>query len=390
MAGSENEHTNSSSSGEEEEELESTQGSDSEPETEPEKTPPKQTLTPTLSSSDDSDSDDGETPAIAPVKEVEKPTSKNQSALPAVVKRPAAEIDGGDVKRARKETVIAVAAPDSVNGVGAERKDPKQLFARLWSRLIHVREIEIVLIEGMINYVNEIKKDPIAKINDFYEFVKGDVHVDVTTSQMLNKTRAVVRDSGTESLDFGREWGVTRWAGEWQVGRAGARGREYFALRKKYENNYAKFEKSGKVRSFSNQHERRMYDLSQNLWGSDGNNNVAKSSKRINVTSKVKKSKKSGLGNGNVNMDFEVEPKMVQPVRSWRGPEQLGSMGLMVTDEGIMSKGLELLTGAKKAEMEEKWKELKVQELEHFVRKVELLKEQAEVVLDAVTRSGAN
>ncbi|GKA56729.1 hypothetical protein Tco_0755801 [Tanacetum coccineum] len=112
-----------------------------------------------------------------------------------------------------------------------------------------------------------------------------------------------------------------------------------------------------------------MYDLSQNLWGSDGNNNVAKSSKRINVTSKVKKSKKSGLGNGNVNMDFEVEPKMVQPVRSWRGPEQLGSMGLMVTDEGIMSKGLELLTGAKKAEMEEKWKELKVQELEHFVRK---------------------
>nr|GEW96543.1 protein kinase-like domain, beta-lactamase/transpeptidase-like protein [Tanacetum cinerariifolium] len=84
-------------------------------------------------------------------------------------------------------------------------------------------------------------------------------------------------------------------------------------------------------------------------------------------------------------MDFEVEPKMVQPVRSWRGPEQLGSMGLMVTDEGIMSKGLELLTGAKKAEMEKKWKVLKVQELEHFVRKIELLKEQAEVVLDAVT-----
>nr|GEX78858.1 protein transparent testa 9 isoform X3 [Tanacetum cinerariifolium] len=116
MAGSENEHTNSSSSGEEEEEMESTQGSDSEPESEPEKTPQKQTLTPALSSSDDSDSDDGETPAIAPVKEVEKPMSKNQSASPAVVKRPAAEIDGGDVKRARKETVIAVAAPDSVNG----------------------------------------------------------------------------------------------------------------------------------------------------------------------------------------------------------------------------------------------------------------------------------
>ncbi|GKD28412.1 GLABROUS1 enhancer-binding protein-like protein [Tanacetum coccineum] len=235
MARSENEHTNSSSSGEEEEELESTQGSDSEPESEPKKTPQKQTLTPTLSSSNDSDSTDGETPAIAPVKEVEKPTSKNKSALPAV-------------------------------------------------------ENKIELIEGMLNYVNEIKKDPIAEINDFYEFVKGDVHVDVTTSQMLNKVKM---------------------------------------LRKK------------------------IYGVG------DGNNNVAKSSKRINVTSKVKKSKKSGLGNGNVNMDFEVEPKMVQPVQSWHGPEQLGSMGLMVTDEGIMSKGLELLTGAKKAEMEEKSKELK-------------------------------
>ncbi|GJS26005.1 GLABROUS1 enhancer-binding protein-like protein [Tanacetum coccineum] len=218
MAGSENEHTNSSSSGEEEEELESTQGSDSEHESEPEKTPQKQTLTPTLSSSDDSNSADGETPAIAPVKAVEKPTLKNQSALPAVVKRPAAEIDGEDVKRARKETVIAVAAPDSVNGVGAERKDPKQLFARLWSE-----ENEIELIEGMLNYVNEIKKDPIVEINDFYEFVKGDVHVDVTTSQILNKVKR---------------------------------------LRKKYENNYAKFEKSNKVKSFLNQHERRMYDLS--------------------------------------------------------------------------------------------------------------------------------
>ncbi|GJU24784.1 GLABROUS1 enhancer-binding protein-like protein [Tanacetum coccineum] len=208
MARSENEHTNSSSSGEEEEELESTQGSDSEPESEPKKTPQKQTLTPTLSSSNDSDSTDGETPAIAPVKEVEKPTSKNKSALPAV-------------------------------------------------------ENKIELIEGMLNYVNEIKKDPIAEINDFYEFVKGDVHVDVTTSQMLNKVKM---------------------------------------LRKKYENNYAKFEKSGKV------------------------------------------SPKDGIK---------------QPVQSWHGPEQLGSMGLMVTDEGIMSKGLELLTGAKKAEMEEKSKELK-------------------------------
>ncbi|PWA76289.1 hypothetical protein CTI12_AA233850 [Artemisia annua] len=283
----------------------------------------------------------------APVKEVEKPRSKNQSASPAVGKRPAAEIGGGDVKRVRKETVVAVAAPDSINGGGAaDRKDPKQLFARLWSE-----ENEIELIEGMLNYVNEIKKDPIAEINDFHEFVKNDVHVDVTTSQMLNKVKR---------------------------------------LRKKFENNYAKFEKSGKVRTFSNPHEKRMYDLSQNLWGSEGNNNVAKPSKKINVTSKVNKGKKSGLGNGNVNMEFEVEPKMVQPVRSWRGPEQLGSMGLMVTDEGIMSKGLELLTGAKKVEMEEKWKELKVQELEHFVRKVELLKEQAEVVLDAVTRSGAN
>lgn len=237
---------------------------------------------------------------------------------------------------------MAVAAPDAV--IADNGGEKKLLFQRLWSE-----ENEIELIQGMINYVEVKSKDPIADINDFHEFVKKSLHVDVNTRQVLTKVRR---------------------------------------LKKKFENNVAKLENNnGKVRSLSNPHEKKMYELSKNLWGNNGNKNVVKSSNnkkvtaKVNVTPKTNKSRKAvDLGNGNGGV--EVKPKVVQP-------EPLGSMGLRITDEVIMSKGLDLLSGEKKVEMEMKWKNLKVEELEHFLKKVDILKEQAEIVLNAITKSGA-
>ncbi|KAJ0473520.1 putative transcription factor GeBP family [Helianthus annuus] len=169
-------------------------------------------------------------------------------------------------------------------------------------------------------------------------------------------------------------------------------------LKKKFENNAVRVVSKGKVRSFSNPHEKRMYELSKNLWGSDANNNnnnnknmvMSGGSKKVKVNVNVmpKKTNKSckavGSGNGNVG----IEPEEVQPLRAVRGLDYFGSMGLPITDEVIMNKGLELVTGAKRVEMEAKWKNLKVQELEHFLKKVDVLKEQAEVVLNAIAKSG--
>ncbi|KAK1422626.1 hypothetical protein QVD17_17912 [Tagetes erecta] len=266
------------------------------------------------------------------------------SSTPSAGKRPASAAeddvdDGGELKRIKKMTVVAVAAPDADNCYGEKKQQPQQqLFQRLWSE-----ENEIELIEGMINYVNEKGKDPLADVNDFHEFVKKTLHVDVNDRQVLTKARR---------------------------------------LKKKFENNVARVESKGKVRSFSNPHEKKMYDLSKNLWGNDSNNkNVVTSKKlkvKVNVTPKTNKS--VGSGNGNVNVVNVNEVVAAKVAR-------FGSLGLPITDEGIINKGLELVSGAEKVEMEAKWKNLKVQELEHFLKKMEVLKEQAEVVLNAIAKS---
>ncbi|XP_071697555.1 probable transcription factor At1g61730 [Rutidosis leptorrhynchoides] len=372
MAGSENE-LNNSSSGESEEEEDQLSSEGSESESEPDKTPSaKKTQLTSNSDSDESDSQSESVPdpnikplASIPMMEADniskKPRSKKSTLRyspppikPSTGKRPAAEVDAGESKRVKKETVVAVPAPDAVladNGGG----EKKQLFQRLWSE-----ENEIELIEGMINYANEKGKDPLADVIEFHEFVKDSLHVDVNDKQVLTKARR---------------------------------------LKKKYENNAAKVDNNGKVRSFSNPHEKKMYELSKNLWGSDGNKNVVKSSSKklkakVNVTPKTNKSSKAvGSSNGNGGVDvsdkqvvaYEVKPKVV----SGHGSDHVVKIGLPITDELIINEGLELLSGAKKAEMEEKLKNLKVEELEHYVKKIDVLKESALVVLDAVLKSGA-
>ncbi|KAL7591730.1 GLABROUS1 enhancer-binding protein-like [Lactuca sativa] len=373
MAGSESEPANSSSG--EEEEV-SSEGSESESEPDKTSTPPpssKKTQLTHNSSSDESGSEsESDTdkppekptipdPSIKPI--ASKPMEDDQSKKPrskipttrysppplksSTGKRPAAEGEPQDLKRVKKKTVVAVAAPDAGNG-----GEKKQLFQRLWSE-----DNEIELIEGMINYVNEKGKDPVADVNDFHDFVKKSLHVDVNNKQVIAKVRR---------------------------------------LRKKYENNVARAEnQSKKVRSFSNPHEKKMYELSKNLWGNDSNKNVVMSStiKKVNVTPKPNKNRKSNVNGGGEPepepelevTPKEVQPKVVQPLRS-----DHGSMGFMFTDEAIMNKGLELLSAPKKLEMEEKWKNLKVQELKHFLKKVELLKEQGEIVLNAMVKSGDN
>ncbi|KAJ0575188.1 putative transcription factor GeBP family [Helianthus annuus] len=332
MAGSENEPTNSSS-GEEEEEV-SSQGSESESETQHtlEKNP--QLPDPNINNPRSKN----------PISPLTHPTGKRP------VPEAETETESSDLKRVKTMT-----SPDANNG-----GEKKQLFQRLWSE-----DNEIELIQGMISYVDEKGKDPVADVNDFHEFVKKSLHVDVNDRQMLAKARR---------------------------------------LKKKFENNVARVVKNGKVRSFSNPHEKRMYELSKNLWGDESNKKAVMSSCSKKVKVKVNAMPKttnksckplgsgsgSGSGNGDVGIEVgpnEVEVKVVQPLRSVGGFEPLDD--IPITDEAIMNKGLELVAGPKKAEMEEKWKSLKVLELEHFMKKMDVLKEQAAVVLNAIANSVA-
>ncbi|XP_076959413.1 GLABROUS1 enhancer-binding protein-like [Bidens hawaiensis] len=281
-----------------------------------------------------------------------KPRSKTPIQSTNKRPTPTSDIDSFDpTKRVKTH-------PDSVviNNINNNNNngEKKLLFQRLWSE-----ENEVELIQGMIDYVKAKGKDPAADVNDFHEFVKQSLHVDVNDRQMLAKARR---------------------------------------LKKKFENNVARVETKGKVRSFSNPHEKKMYELSKHLWGSDGgssNNNIwnvglsscsKKVKVKVNVTPKSRKLVVPENGNDGVMKSVQVQQTQAKAVD---GLGVLGSLGLPFTDEAIMRKGLELVSGAKKLEMEEKWKDLKMQELQHFMKKVDVLKEQAEIVFNAIAKSVA-
>ncbi|XP_076902868.1 putative transcription factor At1g61730 [Bidens hawaiensis] len=187
---------------------------------------------------------------------------------------------------------------------------------------------EIVILKGLIDYKAETGESLIADMGAFHEFIKKSLHVDVSRAQLVDKIRR---------------------------------------LRKKYVNNASR-EKGGKDRSFSKSHEREGYELSKLIWGGG---NAASTSNGVDD--------KEGVM-------VEVVEKSVDINRFVRygGRDD----GPVVTEE-IVKAGMELVEGPRRVELEEKWMRLKKEELEIYLKKMELIKEQALVVLEAVNSSGS-
>lgn len=230
----------------------------------------------------------------------------------------------------------------------------KQLFQRLWSE-----DDEIVILKGMIDYKTEKNgENPVADMGAFHEFIKKSLHVDVSRAQLVDKVRR---------------------------------------LKKKYVNNASR-EKDGKDRSFSKSHEQKGYELSKLIWGSNSHNTATTESKKTQT-------QKNGGAKGNAanstaststalpktngvdekeGLTMEIEKNMdvsrfVQYGRMSYSP---------VMEEEIVKAGLDLVEGSKREELKEKWKKLKMQELQLYVQRMELVKEQAAIVFEAMNSSG--
>ncbi|KAL0386168.1 UNVERIFIED_CONTAM: putative transcription factor [Sesamum radiatum] len=132
-------------------------------------------------------------------------------------KRPAEEKEK-EAKKSKKK-----AEPDTCEKKSTD-DSKKMLFQRLWSE-----DDEIVILKGMIDYVSKKKSDPVAELNAFHDFIKKNLHVEVSRSQLQDKIRR---------------------------------------LRRKYENNKSK-EKEGKDRTFSKLHEQKAFELSKKIWGNE-------------------------------------------------------------------------------------------------------------------------
>ncbi|KAI5330993.1 hypothetical protein L3X38_021119 [Prunus dulcis] len=82
---------------------------------------------------------------------------------------------------------------------------------------------------------------------------------------------------------------------------------------------------------------------------------------------------------------YEADPKCKHNLSEVIGYDKgFRELGL---PEGVVKQGLELIGGAKRAELKEKWKKLHVAELDLFVKRNELIRDLAKVILEALKSS---
>lgn len=238
-----------------------------------------------------------------------------------------------------------VAAPSGRQPSESQLANSKKPFDRLWSE-----DDEIVILEGMIDYRAKNKVDPKTDLDGFFEFIKKSVHVDVSKAQLQNKIRTLKR----------------------------------------------KYEKCKKKVSLKEGHEQIAFDLLKKIWGTkaDGVDHNVGSPPKANRIALKKSRDGAAMTNWSGRKDSREDAVEFQrPAKRSRsngvpqgtfmdGVENLG------IENWIEKVGMAVIKGQKREEMDEKWKEFKVQEVEVYVKKLELLIKQTKMILEAMKGSG--
>ena len=240
--------------------------------------------------------------------------------------KPSATPTRQSAKRTKKNPSEEASNAD-IDGTAASEDSKKMLFQRLWSE-----EDEIAILKGMIEYAVKNRMDPaVADMNAFHDFIKKSLHIDATKTQLSDKVRR---------------------------------------LRKKYGNNLGK-----KKYNPTKPHELEAFELSKKIWGSE--------EPKSNGASKSNQKGKSEL----VSAPVEAERAEIDP----KAGISVSLSGIIGFDkslpEHVVKLGLALIPESKKAELEEKWKNLNIAELELFVKKSQLVSEQSKLILEAIKSS---
>ncbi|PON34664.1 Mediator-associated protein [Parasponia andersonii] len=367
---SEEEEEASSSSEEEDEEEENDKTTPlSSPAPAAEKKNPSKAPDSTSGSESDADSSSDSEPADSNVKPIaskpmeetpkaKKPRSRPTAAAAASSARPSAkrpsESEAKDSKRAKKKGVGPEPDGGSTPAGGEDESkkssgdDSKKLFQRLWSE-----DDEIVILKGMIDYAAKKGADPSADMTAFLDFIKKSLQLDFTKTQLADKVRR---------------------------------------LKKKFENNAGK-----KKYNPTKPHEEKVFELSKKIWGSEGTsrkpelpkaNGTARNSQKAN-NNKVLASVKADLLsspealNEVAKLDIGLNASGVSGSFA-EFDKSLGEFGL---SEHVVKQGLDLISESKKAELEAKWKKIRLAELDLFVKRSQLITDQAKLILDAFKSS---
>ncbi|XP_011030341.1 PREDICTED: mediator-associated protein 1-like [Populus euphratica] len=278
-----------------------------------------------------------ETPPKAASAASKKPRSKPATAATpektTALKR-VNETDREDSKRAKHKEPEPEKPEDS----------KKQLFQRLWTE-----DDEIALLRGIIDFTAKKGCDPSKDMNAFYDFIKKSLHFDVSMTQLKDK--------------------ISR-------------------LKKKFENHVKG--KKGENKTFSKPHDQKGFDLSKSIWGSDGSikangrKNDSGNTSNNNKTGNAKKleASKSELGM-DVGEEDRVEVDMGRGSSVKRVLKFDSSVSVERMEDYVVRMGLNFVHGTEKEKMEEEWRKLHVAELELFLKRNELIREQAKLMLAA-------
>ncbi|KAK4489219.1 hypothetical protein RD792_005014 [Penstemon davidsonii] len=344
----------------EEEEEDDSEESDSESESEPESilakkpsasAPLKSLPQPLVSSSseedeDDSDSDaEGPNPNVKPIaskpmddpqKPGKKPQSKTIVSEPATAskssgKRPTEEKEdeGKDSKRSKKN-------PEPENDLGAASDSSKKVhIQRIWSE-----EDEIVILKGMLDYTAKKKSNPVADPDAFLDYIKKNLHIEVSKNQLQDKIRR---------------------------------------LKKKYETS------KSKGRNFSKPHEMEMFVLSENIWGKNekGKETVAASPKANGSVVKKTAIKNANVVENHEEGDDEMSEEVANVVAAEKVLAPLKAcINASGIDERVLMIGAELFEGLNGVKGSKEWKNLVVEEIDIHLKKLDMMRARTKLVLD--------
>ena len=313
---------------------------------------------PKSSSSEESESESESEPEPQPKPIATKPMEETPKATkprskPASKRTSEAEETPQDSKRAKKKGVDG----DGDEEEAVESKKPgedtkKQLFQRLWSE-----DDEIAVLKGMIEFSTKKGVDPNHDMNAFHDFIKKSLHIDVSRNQLVDKIRR---------------------------------------LRKKYENNLEKGIKMGEDRTFPKPHEQKAFEWSKKVWGGEGSSGVVESPVKSN--GKARKTQNQ-IGNSKQlvaqKADMLNGPKEVEMMEADNVKEsslktvdvEKFLLGKTAMEDFVIKNGLDMIGGSEKVELEQRWKKLHIAQLELYIERIELVKEQAVLVLESLKSS---
>ncbi|KAJ4980850.1 hypothetical protein NE237_031687 [Protea cynaroides] len=275
----------------------------------------------------------------------------------AAAKRPlGSDKDGSKDNKRRKEKHSDGEDDEEDAGISqdAEKKPgdyrKKQLFQRLWTE-----DDELAILKGMLDYYSKKGTDPSADMNAFHDFIKKSFHIEFTRIQLTDKIRR---------------------------------------LRKKYQNNVGR----GKDPVFSKPHEHKAFELSKKIWGAYTANDVVggqtvSNGKLVNKSRKTK----NAVGSQSEAMQTSLEVRKVavkdEKEIDWSMYPHLAEtfltqkegcmMHMPKLEDSFVKEGACLVGSSTLKELEQKWRNLRMTELDLFFKRMELMREQVKLFQDA-------